>query len=101
MTFLTFGSLSIAAGFLTLFLPETMNRGLPDTVVQANDLAEGRRKRSSLLRGRNGVSNDSIDEVGYGKSPEWVEVSLLTGGPNSQCEGRIFIPLLSALCHAG
>ena len=86
MTFLTFGSLSIAAGFLTLFLPETMNRGLPDTVVQANDLVQGRRKRSSLLRGRSGVSNDSIDEVGYGKSPEWVEVSRLAGGRDAKAD---------------
>ena len=74
VTFLTFGALSITAGFLTLFLPETMNKGLPDTVLQANDLVQGGRKRSGLVRGRDGASNDSMDEVGYGKSPEWVEV---------------------------
>ena len=74
MTFLTFGGLSFTASFLTLFLPETMNKGLPDTVLQANDLVQGNRKRSSLVRGHHGASNDSVDEVGYGKSPEWVEV---------------------------
>ena len=76
MTFLTFGALSFTASFLTLFLPETMNKGLPDTVFQANDLVQGRRKRRSLARGCDGTSNNSIDEVGYGKSPEWVEVGL-------------------------
>ena len=74
VTFLTFGALSFTASFLTLFLPETMNKGLPDTVLQANDLVQGNRKRSSLVRGHHGASNDSVDEVGYGKSPEWVEV---------------------------
>lgn len=73
MTFLTFGALSFTACFLTLFLPETMNKGLPDTVLQANDLVQCSRKRSSLVRGRDGASSDSMDEVGYGKSPEWIE----------------------------
>lgn len=79
MTFLTFGVLSIVAGFLTLLLPETLNEALPDTVLQASDIgqvdAEGKRKKSGLQLLRNHrASNDSIDEVGYGKSPEWVEV---------------------------
>ena len=50
-----------------------MNKGLPDTVLQANDLVQCSRKRSSLVRGRDGASSDSMDEVGYGKSPEWIE----------------------------
>ncbi len=78
--FLTFGALSIIAGFLTLFLPETLNVALPDTVVQAGDLGhcdrDGKRKRSSLLRAHR-ASTESMNEVGYGKSPEWVEVSYL------------------------
>ena len=93
VTFMTFGILSIIAGFLTLFLPETLNHALPDTVRQANHLGgpndqpiTSRRsssKKHSLLGGRGSStarrgSNDSLhgdmDEVGYGKSPEWVEV---------------------------
>ena len=38
VTFLIFGFLSIVAGFLTLLLPETLNRDLPDTVRQAEHL---------------------------------------------------------------
>ena len=76
MTFLTFGVLSFTASFLTFFLPETMNNGLPDTVFQAKDLVQGRKKRCSLARGCDGASNNSIDEVNYGKSSKWVKVGL-------------------------
>lgn len=97
VTFLTFGALSISSGLLTLLLPETLDRALPDTLVEANDLGgdddddseagrlRGRRKGSghTLLRNdAKGTSSsaDSLqnmqlrDEVGYGKSPEWIEV---------------------------
>jgi hypothetical protein len=40
VTFLIFGFLSIVAGFLTLLLPETLNRDLPDTVRQAEHLGD-------------------------------------------------------------
>lgn len=33
------------AAFLTLLLPETLNKGLPDTVTQANRSGEEREKR--------------------------------------------------------
>ena len=91
-TFLTFGTLSILASFLTLLLPETWNRGLPDTVAQAKDLGKeseagddggssigrcGSRKRKFRQQQQQQQSNDEddkFDQVGYGKSPEWVEV---------------------------
>jgi hypothetical protein len=40
VTFITFGVLSLLAGFLTLLLPETWNRDLPDTVLEAEHLGE-------------------------------------------------------------
>ena len=38
VTFLTFGSCSILASLLTLLLPETQFKNLPDTVREGNDL---------------------------------------------------------------
>ena len=35
-----FGGLSVAAGFLALFLPETTNRILPDSVQDAEEFAK-------------------------------------------------------------
>ncbi|TRY70254.1 hypothetical protein TCAL_07532 [Tigriopus californicus] len=83
ITFLVFGVLSIMAGFLTVFLPETRFKGLPDTVRQASVLGEDNanqsqrtrtKKKHSLLRNPRGSEESLQDEAGYGKSPEWVEV---------------------------
>ena len=38
MTFLTFGVFSIIAAVLTLLLPETLDRNLPDTIQEANQV---------------------------------------------------------------
>ena len=51
MTFLTFGGLSIVAALLTLLLPETLDRDLPDTVQDANHMhsnANSRERTSSM-----------------------------------------------------
>ena len=52
MTFLTFGALSIVAAILTLLLPETLDRDLPDTVQDANYMnnrANSRERTSSMV----------------------------------------------------
>jgi len=109
LTFVTFGSLSLLASVLVLLLPETLDRALPDTVVQANRLGSGRRRTSrrpgpgagpdggllqeedemeqqpevkatSTLEKRfSGAKSSPSQEAGYGKSPEWVEVRINSG----------------------
>lgn len=37
---LVYGTLSLAAGVSTAFLPETLNRDLPDTVADVEDPSE-------------------------------------------------------------
>ena len=57
------------AGFLTLLLPETLNRDLPDTVREAEHLGD------EADDGQGPIFSSALEEeVGYGKSPEWVEV---------------------------
>ena len=53
MTFLTFGALSIIAAILSLLLPETLDRDLPDTVHDANNMSNraDSRERSSSVAG--------------------------------------------------
>ena len=41
VTFITFGALSVIAGLLAWALPETGNEDLPDTVFEAENLADG------------------------------------------------------------
>lgn len=59
--FLTFGVLCLIAALLTLYLPETLNTKLPDTIEEAIAQANQSHHKSS----------DSLD-VGYGKCPEFV-----------------------------
>ena len=73
MTFLTFGILSVLSGFCVLLLPETLHAALPDTVNEANHLADNSRRFSNLSNNMRSNLNN-FDEAGYGKSPEWVEV---------------------------
>ncbi|XP_040579995.1 solute carrier family 22 member 7 isoform X2 [Lepeophtheirus salmonis] len=74
LTFCAFGGLSFIAAFLTIFLPETYNAALPDTVTEANIL--GRPTQPSINSSYDITKNKSelYSDVGYGKSPEWVEV---------------------------
>ncbi len=47
VAFITFGALSVIAGLLALILPETGNEDLPDTVAEAENLGEGRKRAKS------------------------------------------------------
>ena len=53
MTFLTFGAFSIVAAFLTLLLPETLDRNLPDTVQDADHISDcpNNRERTGSMTG--------------------------------------------------
>lgn len=59
--FLLFGSLCLISALLTLLLPETMDRDLPDTLQQA--VNQGHKQQSGRT--------NSLD-IGYGKCPEFV-----------------------------
>jgi len=63
--FLTFGTLCLISGLMTLLLPETLNTQLPDTIEDSTD--DTKRKGLDIYHG----STSSLD-VGYGKCPEFV-----------------------------
>ena len=65
--FLMFGSLCLVAALLVLYLPETLNTKLPDTIEEAVAQA-AKTIKSSPTRAK---SSESLD-VGYGKCPEFV-----------------------------
>ena len=65
--FLVFGSLCLVAALLVLYLPETLNTKLPDTIEEAVAQA-AKTIKSSPTRAK---SSESLD-VGYGKCPEFV-----------------------------
>ena len=58
------------SGFLTLLLPETVNQDLPDTVREAEHLGDEKEEKSH----GHALGSGLEEEIGYGKSPEWVEV---------------------------
>merc|ERR1719445_990068 len=65
--FLLFGSLCLVASLLVLYLPETLNTKLPDTIEEA--VAQAAKViKTSPTRAK---SSESLD-VGYGKCPEFV-----------------------------
>lgn len=73
--FVTFGSMSVVAGLMTLVLPETLKVSLPDTVEEAEGL--GKPTETMTVFPETG-------DVGYGKSPSWVEVNgLIVSQPDS------------------
>ena len=65
--FLLFGSLCLVASLLVLYLPETLNTKLPDTIEEAVAQAT-KATKTSPTRAK---SSESLD-VGYGKCPEFV-----------------------------
>ena len=65
LPFLTFGSLCLVAALLVLYLPETLDTKLPDTIEEAVDQAN----RSG---GPSRAKSSSSLDVGYGKCPEFV-----------------------------
>ena len=80
---MVFGSLSILASLVALFLPETRHKALPDSVREASVLGSGLNgKRNSkhkhtLLENNHQGSHSSLqfkEEPNYEKGPEWVEV---------------------------
>ena len=64
--FLTFGTLCLIASLLVLYLPETLNTKLPDTIEEAVEQAASKTAGPSRAK-----SSSSLD-VGYGKCPEFV-----------------------------
>ena len=79
--FLTFGSLCLVAALMVLYLPETLNTKLPDTIEEAVDQATSKTAGPSRAK-----SSSSLD-VGYGKCPEFVCVDgLIVSKDNGQEE---------------
>jgi hypothetical protein len=69
VTFLVFGILSVIAGCLTLLLPETLNRDLPDTVREAEHLGEDVEKDFENFYEQT-LNSELDEESGDEKSPE-------------------------------
>ncbi len=62
---LVFGCMALLGSFLALLLPETLNKKLPDTIEQAENICHG-------------DGGQAEDDVGFSKDPE-VENVLLDG----------------------
>ena len=50
VTFITFGVLSVMAGFLTFLLPETGSEDLPDTVDDAENLGDANKNGGIMAK---------------------------------------------------
>jgi hypothetical protein len=74
VTFLVFGILSVIAGCLTLLLPETLNRDLPDTVREAEHLGEDVKKDFENFYEQT-LNSELDEETGDEKSPERIVVN--------------------------